>query len=359
MNTARSHVLGAALLIVTIVAAPAFAQETPGAGTERPVTTVVAPDPGPVLDSARVLVRAAAREGVGLGVAVIQAGEAVWVEGIGWADRKAGAVVDPTGTRFRIYSVAKPMTAVAAGRLMESRALNPNAPIRTYVPSFPAHDPPITAMQLATHTSGIRHYADEAEARSRRHCETVADALPIFADDPLVHPPGEGESYSSWGFVLLSAGIEGVTDTAFVAAMDALLFRPAGMEGVALDDPTVPVPGRAAFYHETEGRISPAPPVDNTCKWGAGGFVATPYDVAAFGAAMLDGSLLSDRTLTLFFRGGDTYSAQGVGAGGTAFLMVDRANDLVVALVANTAGERAAAAAQAAFTAVHRLFADR
>lgn len=345
--------LAAPAIAGLLVASPLPAQSVP-------VTTVVSADAaGAAIDSARTLVRAAARRGVGIGVAVIQDGEALWVEGVGWSDREAGSPVDPTGTRFRIYSVAKPMTAAAAGRLMERGVLDPNAPVQSYVPDFPAHDPPITTMQLATHTSGIRHYADGAEAAGTRHCESVADALPIFANDPLVHPPGAGETYSSWGFVLLSAVVAGAADTGFVPAMSALVFEPAGMTGIALDDPTVPVTGRARFYTETGGAIAPAPEVDNRCKWGAGGFVATAYDVAAFGAAMLDGTLLSDRTLELFFRGRNSYDAQGVGTGGVAFLHLDRSRDVSVALVANAVGEEAGPAAQSAFEAVVELFGGR
>lgn len=334
----------------------------PGAAAlqgELPVRTVVAAADPAVLDSARTRIRAAARQGAGIAVAVYRDGVPIWVEGAGYADLVSGTPVDPAATRFRLYSVAKPMTATAAGRLMEAGRLDPSVPIQTYVPDYAAHDPPITAMQLATHTSGIRHYANEAEARSRRHCATVADALPIFENDPLVHPPGAGETYSSWGFVALSAVIEGATDTSFTAAMDRLVFGPAGMSGMELDDPTRQVAGRATFYEETDGRVRPAEPVDNTCKWGAGAFVGTASDVAAFGAAMLDGSLLSERTLQLFFRGGNTYSAMGVGAGGASFLILDRSSGLSVALVTNAVGETAGPAAQHAFEGVYRLMAER
>lgn len=330
-------------------------------GTDGPpiATEVAAPAASAVIDSARTAVIEAVRSGAGIAVAVFRAGEPVWIEGAGYAELETGTPVHPGRTRFRIYSVAKPMTAVAAGRLMERRALDPDAPVRTYVPAFLARDEPITIMQLATHRSGIRHYADQGEARSRRHCASVDDALAIFADDPLVHAPGAAETYSSWGYVLLSAAVAGAADTAFVPAMERLVFEPAGMPGVAVDDPTATVPGRAAFYEEVGGTLRPAPPVDNTCKWGAGGLVATARDVAAFGAAMLDGSLLSDRTLQLFFRGRDTYRAQGLGVGGAAFLVVDRSTGLSVALLANALGEQAGPAAQRAFEAVYRLFAAR
>jgi serine beta-lactamase-like protein LACTB, mitochondrial len=321
-----------------------------------PVTASVASAAyAPASDSARVLLRRAARAGAGVSLAVMRHGEPIWVEGVGYADLAARTPVDPASTRFRIYGVTKAMTAAAAGRLMERRSLDPSAPVQRYVPSFPEKSAPITPMMLATHTSGIRHYVGD-EATSLRHCATTADALPIFENDPLVHAPGAKETYSSWGFVLLSAVIEGASGEDYVAAMRRLVFTPAGMTRTTIDDPTRDVSGRTSFYEEAGGRVRPAQRVDNTCKWGAGSLLSTAPDVAAFGAAMLDGTLLSDRTLALFFRGRDTYEVQGVGAGGTAFLIVDRSADLSVALLANVSGNTAGPSAKAAAEGIRDLF---
>lgn len=97
---------------------------------------------------------------------------------------------------------------------------------------------PITLLQLATHMSGIRHYADESEARSRQHCSSVAEALKIFADDPLVHPPGASETYSSWSYVLLSAVLEGAPSKGYEQAMADLVFDPLGLSSPLIDDPS-------------------------------------------------------------------------------------------------------------------------
>lgn len=340
-----------------------------GAATGGRTTPAGAPaDPAPrltvhadpahaiAIDSARAALLGATESGVGIAVAVLRDGAPVWLEGIGVPGPDPAEPVDPRTTRFRIYSVAKPMTATAAARLLERGALDPDAPVQRYVPAFPpvaADGGPITTMQIATHTSGIRHYASEAEATSTRHCETVEEALPIFAGDPLVHPPGTAETYSSWGFVLLSAVVEGVAGEPFETAMRSLVFEPAGMGHVVLDDPTRPDPERATPLALAEGgRVRPAPDVDNTCKWGAGGFAASAEDVARFGAAMLDGTLLTDRSLALFLRRSDDYSARGAGVGGTALLWIDAPRRLSVALLANASGERVD---QALETALDRL----
>lgn len=329
-------------------------------GSRRaPVTTTRAdPTHAVAIDSARAVLRVAARPSAGVAAAVYRDGEPVWLEGIGWADVAAGIAVDPVRTRFRIYSVVKPMTAAAALRLVEAGQLDPAAPIGRLVPGLPEAYAAITAIQLGTHTSGIRHYADASEARDPGHCETVDDALPIFVADPLVQVPGAGESYSSWGFVLLSAVIARAAGQPFQTAMEQLVFEPATMDGVTVDDPTVDVPHRAAPYERPalDAELRPAPGVDNTCKWGAGGFVATADDLARFGAALLDGSLVAERGLGMFLKGSQTYAAQGVGAGGTALLRLDATSGTVIVLVGNTSGEPPVAALREGMEALAGLF---
>lgn len=340
LSDSRSASLIGAMAVVSLGCAVGGHSVGP---TPPPVRSVHAePGAGPVLDSARQALLPLAERGLAVAVAVLRDGEPVWLEGLGTPGPAVAAPVDPGTTRFRIYSVAKPMTAAAAARLAERGVLDPTAPIQRYVPGFPvpADAPPITAMHLATHTSGIRHYADEAEAASRRHCESVGDAVAIFAGDPLVHAPGTGQTYSSWGFVLLSAVIEGASDTRYLNAMERLVFTPTGMKHVAIDDPDSPVSDRAVPLRAArEGPPRPAPVVDNTCKWGAGGFLASAGDVARFGAAMLDETFLSARSLALFVRGSDDYTARGAGVGGTALLWIDVPRRLSVALLANAYGD--------------------
>lgn len=356
-TTIRGRHGWAALALASTLAAGCGPSSSPVPGSATPPIRTVIASPGHAVavDSARSLLRVAASKGVGLAAAVMIDGELVWLEGTGYADLESGVPVDPRTTRFRIFSVTKPMTAAAAARLMERGRLDPSAPVQRWVPSFPTASGTITPMHLATHTSGIRHYAD-GEADSDRHCESVEDALALFRDDPLVHPPGDGETYSSWGFVLLSAVLEGAAESSYPRAMEEWVFEPAGMARTVVDDPTRPVEGRASFYEERDGRVTPATPVDNTCKWGAGAYLSTAEDVARFGAAMLDDAFLSGPSLELFMRGEDVYRAQGLGAGAAAFLVVDRGASLSVAVLANAIGETAGPAAQDAAAGIHALF---
>ncbi|MCP5112202.1 MAG: beta-lactamase family protein, partial [bacterium] len=118
----------------------------------------------PILEGARlerveaIVSRAMEREKIpGLSVAVAIDGEFRWSRGFGLSDVENN-VPATADTMFRLASISKPITAVAVMQLAEQGKLDLDAPIRQYVPSFPAKPWPITARQLLGHLGGIRHY---------------------------------------------------------------------------------------------------------------------------------------------------------------------------------------------------------
>ena len=158
---------------------------------------------GRAIAEARALLHARMDEFPGLSVAVGLDGRIVWAEGFGWADIEQRVPVRPS-SKFRVGSVAKPITVALLALLYESGDIDLDAPVQRYLPSFPEKQYPITARQLAGHLAGIRHYQGD-EFLGSRHYETVLDGLEIFRDDPLLFEPGTQFSYSSYGYNLLSA----------------------------------------------------------------------------------------------------------------------------------------------------------
>ena len=72
----------------------------------------------------------------GLSIAIAANGELRWQQGYGLQDLEN--FVPATGqTVYRLGSISKPITAVAALQLWEQGKLDLNAPIQRYVPSFP------------------------------------------------------------------------------------------------------------------------------------------------------------------------------------------------------------------------------
>lgn len=276
----------------------------------------------------------------GLSVAVGAGGRVRWARGFGLADLELEVAATPE-TRFLVYSAAKAWTAAAGARLSERGELEADGAIGSLLTELPQPLRAVTPMQLALHRAGVRHYADESEAVSSRHCDTVADALTIFVDDPLRFEPGTSQAYSSWGYVLLSAALERASGLAFTMLLEREIFSPAGMEGVAAADPYPVVPGRAEPYVRQGGEWRNLSSLDVSCKWGAGGFLATATDLVRFYLALMEGRLVGPAFQPLLLRTDSDGLLRfgGSGAGGRSLVVADPEEGWVVALAANARGE--------------------
>jgi len=250
----------------------------------------------------------------GLQVAVGVDGKLVWSEGFGYADvaRKVPVTAE---TQFRIGSVSKPLTAAALALLYERGKLDLDAPVQRYVPSFPDKGYPITTRQLAGHLAGIRHYRGDEFVLNRRF-GSVGEGLTIFQDDSLLFPPGTRFSYSSYGWNLISAVIEGAAEQDFLSFIGHNVFRPLGMTHTAPDRADSLIPNRTLFYERgPDGGFVPAPTVDNSYKWAGGGFVSTAEDLVKFGSALLNPGFLRAETLELLFTSQKTNRGEPTGYG--------------------------------------------
>ena len=293
----------------------------------------------------------------GLQVAVAIDGRVVWVEAFGWADRERRRQVNGN-TMFRIGSVSKPLTADAVAQLVAQGRLDLDLPVQRYAPSFPEKPWPITTRELAGHLAGIRHYRG-AEFTSNRRYATVTAGLAIFKDDSLLFPPGTRFSYSTYGWNLISAVVEGASGEDFLAYMSRHVIRPLGLRHTAPDRADSVIPERTTFYEaDSTGTIAVAPTVDNSYKWAGGGFLSTAEDLVRFGSAHLKPGWLSAQSLDLLFTPQHTSDGRateyGVGwfvatdslghrivyhgggsVGGTTGFIVDRDAGIVFAVVTN------------------------
>jgi CubicO group peptidase (beta-lactamase class C family) len=294
-------------------------------------------------------------------VAVAVKGKIVWSEARGWANVEERRAATPE-TRFRLYSAAKPLTGTLALRLHQSGRLDLDAPIAKYLPETPAHLHNVTTRQLLGHLGGVRHYRDgEWLPASAALCKTARQALDKFANDPLVSAPGNAYAYSTFGFVLASAAIESAAARPFMQALAADILQPAAMSATTLDTPASYDSRTSSFYWEGRfGRTVEAPAIDNSCKFGGGGILTTVGDLARFGTALLDGKLVAAEAMEVLFtpqrardgaatgyslgwevtEDGSRIAHSGGSPGGRSYLLVDRRNGVVIALLSNYEGER-------------------
>ena len=178
-------------------------------------------------------------------------------------------------TLFRTGSIAKPMTAVAAMRLVEDGKLDLDAPIQKYCPAFPQEPWTITAQEVLGHISGVRHYK-EGEMDNTHHYLKLSDGFAIFANDPLLFEPETNYQYSTYGFSVIGCALEGAAGRSYLEIMQQLVFAPAHMTHTFPDDVFEIVPHRARGYSKRTAQVINAGLMDSSYKIPGGGYVSTP-----------------------------------------------------------------------------------
>ena len=255
------------------------------------------------------------RQGIpGAVAAVAVPGRPLWVHSFGMADLENQVPVRDDAV-FRIGSLSKLITTAAAVRLVEKGKLDLDAEIHRYVPAFPAKAYPITARELAGHLAGIRHYGRDEYVNTESQ-SSVTENLKRFAGSPLLFVPGSKYLYSSYGFVLLSAVVEGAAGEDFLAVVRDEITGPLGMTATVADRNGDLIAHRVRPYSkDSSGRIVNGPYMDTSDRLGAGGFVSTAADLVRFGRAMLEGSYLQPQTRAMVFTTQKTADGKETGVG--------------------------------------------
>jgi len=289
-----NFILSAALIAVSLhgFALPASAQETK-----------LSPEKRARLEDAAAKF-AAANKIPGLSAAVVLNGETMWEEGFGMADLENFVPATPR-TLYRLGSISKPLTAIAAMQLWERGKLDLDAPVQKYCPSFPVKEWPITTREVLGHLGGIRHYKvkpdEDLEGNNTLHFENGIEAgLNFFKNDSLVDKPGNKFHYSTQGFTLVGCVIEGASGEKYLEFMKKNVLQPAGMLRTQVDNRYAIIPQRTRFYAwNSAGDVINAEFLDSSYKIPGGGWLSSADDLARFAVAMLNDQLLKRSTRDL------------------------------------------------------------
>ncbi len=275
-------------------------------------------------------------------VTVARHGKLVHVGRYGSRNVEEGLPVE-TDTRWRIYSMTKPVTSVAAMMLYEEGAFELGDPITKWLPEFAetrvyvagSAQKPVTAPQmepirvrhLLTHTSGLTygfHHAHPVDAmyRARGHewgtppGADSADVCRQWASVPLVFQPGSEWNYGVSTDVL-GRLVEVISGLPLDAFFEQRIFAPLGMRntsfGLREDDEleslarlyaAVPgQPGGAATGFAPLDAMGVAAHSKPAFLSGGGGLVSTAGDYLRFtellrrGGSYDGGRLLGSRTI--------------------------------------------------------------
>lgn len=298
----------------------------------------------------------------GIAISIAKSGQLAFSKGYGWADIEQQVTVDPSQTKFRIASISKTLTADALMQLVEAGKLNLDLPVQTYVPTFPEKRWPITTRMVGGHIGGIRHYRGN-EFLSTKYFPNVSEGLDIFQNDSLIYEPGTKYRYSSYGFNLVSAVIEGAASVDFLTYMQLNVFDKLGMRNTVPDIVSKVIEHRGRYYERTDSGVENSPAVDNSYKWAGGGFISTSEDLIIFARAHTNTEYLSEssiKTLTTSQKTSDGKETKyGIGwrtdidkeghpwighaggaVGGTSKFMIYPSEEIIVVVLTNLSGAR-------------------
>jgi serine beta-lactamase-like protein LACTB len=243
----------------------------------------------------------------GLSVAVVENGEYEWAQGFGFADLENNVPASER-TLYRLGSISKSLTAVAALQLWERGKLDLDVPVQKYCPAFPEKPWPISTRQVLGHLGGIRHYKagenqEDLEGGNTKHFDDPIQAgLNFFKDDPLVAQPGTSFHYSTQGYTLVGCVIEGASGAKYLDFMRQNLLIPAQMEQTQADNRFAIIPYRTRFYQKKDsGAVLNADFLDSSYKIPGGGWLSSAEDMAKFEVAILNDKLIRRATRDLMW----------------------------------------------------------
>lgn len=258
---------------------------------------------------------------------------------------------------FRIASMSKAVTTVAALMLYEEGRFLLNDPVGNFIPEFkrsvvavapPPGSPndvkyvtvpakrPISIRHLMTHTAGLG-YGDGLAVEDNKkaklhgwylldHDETIGDAMKRLATLPLVNQPGEAYDYG-YGTDLLGYLVEVVSGMPLDRFFEERIFKPLRMPDTGFYLPKEKAARLAVVYGIQDGKLVRREDSTKTdfingprkLFSGGAGLYSTASDYGRFLQMLLNGGeldgvrLLSSRTVALMqenhtrelFRGGE------------------------------------------------------
>jgi N-acyl-D-amino-acid deacylase len=230
----------------------------------KPEKQAASPEIGPADSFKPVISDLMAKWGIpGGAVGLVKDGRLVMAEGYGFADRERGRTAQ-ADSLFRIASLSKPITAVAALKLVEEgrlglddkafRLLDDMKP-----PPGAFFDPrltDITVRDLLRHSGGFDRAAsgdpmfkpmDIAGAMGVAPPASVETIIRYMFTQPLDFPPGTQYAYSNFGYCLLGRIIERVTGERYRDFVRTHILKPMGITDMR--------PGRTERKSRADGEV--------------------------------------------------------------------------------------------------------
>ncbi|WP_162623212.1 serine hydrolase domain-containing protein [Confluentibacter sediminis] len=232
-------------------------------------------------------------------IVVSKNGHIIYDKSIGYAN-----VVDSRkqpitkATKFRIASITKTYTATMVYELVDEGKLKLTDKLSKYFPQIPNAEN-ITIANLVTHSSGLYEITKDADFKTW-HLETTTrnEMLERMQKHPGVFKPNEKSEYSNTNFILLGYIIEDIDKMTYAESLQKRIADKLGLKSTYYGRKINATNNECSSYNYNKGEPTLSEETDMSVPGGAGGIVASPYDLVKFYEALFNGGLMSSESFS-------------------------------------------------------------
>ncbi len=238
-----------------------------------------------------VLDEMAKRNYIGCAVGVVQGGKIIHLNAYGHLDELRTNPVT-TGTIFRWGSISKVLTSLAAWKLIDNGKLSLNTKVVNKVPYWHSdgNKDDITVGQLLSHRSGINHYTNYNQKKYKSDEAFDAEqCVKVFRDAPLNFTPGTANQYTTFGYNLLGAVVEEVSNKGYVEYVKNNIKDPLGLTSLKEN-----FNGHQGYEMTCNGGLKHMEEGDVLWKLPGGGWSSNIEDLAKLEIGMMNNSILAN-----------------------------------------------------------------
>ena len=222
----------------------------------------------------------------GMIVYVDQAGKPPEYYTGGWKDRKNKIPADPRSL-FKIASISKLYTAVAATKLVKEKRLSFDKTLADYLPKLRGrieNAEEITLRMMIQHRSGIPNFTDNPDYWENEQ-ENGQNALDFALDLPASFKPNGGYEYSNTNYLLLRRIMDDVLGYSHNLYVKEKILIPLELKNTFFSITEVDLDNVMSGYYVGQ---------DEDFKVREYGMLATAEDVGIFLRALNDGSVFDE-----------------------------------------------------------------
>lgn len=240
----------------------------------------------------------------GAAVLVAMDGKVLVSKGYGLADLEARTPVTPH-TNFRLASITKQFTAMAAMLLVQAGKLRLDESLTDIFPDFPAYGRRITMRHLLTHTSGLRDYEDFVPDSQTTQVLDAQVLRRMASLDSTDFPPGTRFRYSNTGYAVLAMVVEKRSGLRFAEFLKTRIFDRVGMPWTLAREDGRAAVARRAYGHSRRDNIWVRTDQSGTSAvLGDGGVYSSVSELYRWSQALETRELLGDSLRALIFQRG-------------------------------------------------------